>query len=431
MLALLGAVTIIILLIAIMTNRLSPLVALIVVPTAMALVGGFGMQTAGFIVQGIGKIAPVAAMFVFAILYFGIISDAGVLDPIIERILSVIGRNPVRIVLGTTLLALLVHLDGSGAVCFVVVVPTLLPLYLELGMDRRILACAASMAAGVNFLPWTGPMIRASAALHIPVTEIFAPMFKIQVVGIGFIFAASWWLGRREMHRLGIGGVNSASPSVLAVDPEREPLKRRGLFWINMVITVLVMGIMISGRVEPALVFMLGTAIVLTLNYPKVADQRARINAHAPAALTMASILFAAGAFTGIMSGSGMLRAMANAALGFVPDHFATHIPVALGFVSMPLSLLFDPDSYYFGVMPVIAKVYAGFGGAPIAIANASLLGVHTTGFPVSPLTPATFLVCGLCGVELGAHQRFSIPFLFAATVVMTVAAVLFGVIPL
>jgi CitMHS family citrate-Mg2+:H+ or citrate-Ca2+:H+ symporter len=54
-----------------------------------------------------------------------------------------------------------------------------------------------------------------------------------------------------------------------------------------------------------------------------------------------------------------------------------------------------------------------------------------TTGFPVSPLTPATFLVCGLTGIDLADHQKFTIPFLFAASVVMTFACVLLGVFPL
>ena len=430
MLALLGLATIAVLLAAIMLNWLSPLVALILVPTAAALIGGFGLATAGFIAHGLSSIAPVAAMFVFAILYFGIITDAGVLDPIIKRILRAIGRKPTRIVMGTTLLALLVHLDGSGAVCFLVAIPTLLPLYEQLRMDRRVLACAASMAAGVNFLPWTGPTLRASAVLHISPAGIFRPMLGVQLTGLAFIFCVSWWLGRREAKRLGSAAPATGIALAPVSTPDRERLKRPRLFWLNVLLTLAVLAAMISGVVEPALVFMIGTAIALVLNYRDVAEQRARIDAHARAALMMASILFAAGAFTGILSGSGMLTAMASAAVSHIPHRAAAFIPGGLGVLSMPLSLVFDPDSYYFGVMPVIAKVYSGLGGAPIAIAQASLLGQMTTGFPVSPLTPATFLVCGLSGIELGEHQRFSIPFLFAASIVMTAAAIAFGVIP-
>src|SRR6202522_2144767 len=176
MLALLGALTVVVLLTVIMLNLLSPLVALIAVPIVAALLGGFGLATSKFILTGISGIAPVAGMFVFAILYFGIMTDAGMLDPIIDRILRAVGSRPTRIVVGTALLALLIHLDGSGAVCFLVTIPAMLPLYDRLNMDRRVLAAAASMAAGINFLPWTGPMIRASASLHLPISALFNPL---------------------------------------------------------------------------------------------------------------------------------------------------------------------------------------------------------------------------------------------------------------
>jgi CitMHS family citrate-Mg2+:H+ or citrate-Ca2+:H+ symporter len=176
---------------------------------------------------------------------------------------------------------------------------------------------------------------------------------------------------------------------------------------------------------------MLGTAIALMLNYPRSDAQRDRIDAHAKTAVMMAAILLAAGAFTGIMKGTGMLAAMAAAAVHAVPREAATHIPVVLGVLSMPLSLLFDPDSFYLGALPVIAEVARALGVPPVHVGQAALLGQMTTGFPVSPLTPATFLVVGLSGIELGEHQRFTAPYLFAASLLMTVACVAFGVFPL
>jgi CitMHS family citrate-Mg2+:H+ or citrate-Ca2+:H+ symporter len=379
-------------------------------------------------------------MFVFAILYFGIMEDAGLLDPIVNRILRAVGLRPTRVVVGTALLALLIHLDGSGAVCFLVTIPAMLPLYDKLGMDKRVLACATAMAAGVNFLPWTGPTLRASAALKVTVTELFQPMIIVQVIGLLYVFAVAWWLGKREERRLGLTGAASGAvpagaavtgPVMKELTPEQQRLRRPHLFWPNLIITLVVMGVMIGGWVDPVVMFMLGTVAALILNYPKPAEQRARIDAHAKAALLMAGILLAAGAFTGIMTGSGMLKALAQAAVAFVPPGAGHFIPAAIGLMSMPLSLLFDPDSYYFGVLPVVAEVYRGLGGHPIEVAQASLLGQMTVGFPVSPLTPATFLIVGLAGIELRAHQLFSIPWLFGASVLMTIAAVVLGILPI
>jgi CitMHS family citrate-Mg2+:H+ or citrate-Ca2+:H+ symporter len=434
MLALLGVVTILVLLAAIMSGRVSPLVALIVVPVAASFAGGFGLETGAFATKGVQGIAPVAGMFVFAILFFGIVGDAGMFDPAIDAILRAVGTHPTWIALGTFVLAALVHLDGSGAVTFLVAVPAMLPLYQRLEMDRRVLAAAVALGAGVmNVLPWGGPTLRAAGALHVPVATLYRPLVPVQLVGLVFAFALCGLLGRRETRRLAAlrpTGVTGVTVARTITDAERA-LRRPGRLWINVVLTVAVLAITISGALPPMLMFMLGTAAALLVNYPSVAMQRERVDAHARGALMMASILLAAGVFTGIAQGTGMIAAMAKSAVAYVPAGTAAHVPLGLGLVSMPLSLLFDPDSFYFGVLPVIVEATRLLGVAPEQVAHGALMGQMTVGFPVSPLTPSTFLLVGLTGVDLGAHQRFTIPLLWATSIVMTLAAVLFGVIPL
>lgn len=431
MLALLGAGAIAVLLTAILLNRCSPLVALILVAVGVGLLGGFGLQTTSLMVDGVTKIAPMAAMFVFAIVFFGVVTDAGVLDPIIKAILGVVGQKPTRIVVASAALALLVHLDGSGAVCFMVVIPAMRPLYERLGMDLRVLACAVSMAAGVNFLPWTGPTVRSAAALQVPVMDIFLPMIPVQVVGLVFVFGAAFWLGLREERRLAALPINGAAAPDVSAAMADETLRRPRLFWVNLALTLAVMAALVANLGPPAAIFMAGAALALLINYPQADEQRRRIDAHARPALMMAGILLAAGAFTGVLTGSGALKALAQATVGVIPAEMGQHIPFALSLIAMPLSMVFDPDSFYFGVMPVVAEMHGHMGGAPVQVAQASLVGQMTAGFPVSPLTPATFLVAGLCGIELSAHQRFTFPFLYAASLAMAVACVIFGLFPL
>lgn len=436
MLALMGLLTIAAVLAGILTKKLSPMAALIIVPLAAALIAGFSVADTGkFAVNGVKTIAPVVGMFVFAILFFGIIKDAGTLDPIINGILRMVGVRPSRIVFGTALLAMIVHLDGSGAVTFLVTIPAMLPLFDRLKMDKRILACVVAMAAGTaNMLPWGGPTLRAATSLHVPIGDLFMPMLPVQIVGLAFVLLVAWMLGRREEKRLamvGGGGIDPIDYTRPTLSEAEQQLARPHLFLVNVALAIAVLAAMITSVAQPVVCFMVGTVVALLINYPSVADQRDRIDAHAKAALLMASILLAAGVFTGVMKDTKMLTEMAKFAAAHVPGAYAQHMPVVLGFLSMPLSMIFDPDSFYFGVLPVLSEAGNVLGVAPIKMGQAAILGQMTTGFPVSPLTPATFLLVGLCGVDLGEHQKFTFGFLWATSIVMTIAAVLFGILPL
>jgi CitMHS family citrate-Mg2+:H+ or citrate-Ca2+:H+ symporter len=416
---------------AIITKRMTPLAALIMFPIVASLVSGFGLDTGKFIVSGIQSISPMVAMFIFAILFFGVVTDAGMFDPIISRILRFVGGDPTRIVMGSALLAMIVHLDGSGAVTFLITIPAMLPLYERLNMDRKVLACVVALGAGtMNMLPWGGPTLRAATSLHIPVTELFNPALPALAAGLLFVFGVSYYLGKRESARLGI---TSGSVEVFErqLTEEEQKLRRPQNFWINIVLTAAVICGLVWGKIAPAVLFMVGSTLVLIINYPKVADQRARVDAHAKAALMMASVLLAAGVFTGIMKGAGLTKAMTQVAVSFIPVEMAHHIPFIVAVMSMPLSLLFDPDSFYFGVLPVVAEIAKTLGVPAIQVGQAAIMGQMTTGFPISPLTPATFLLIGLTKLELGDHQKFTIPLAFATTLVMTLVSIVIGLFPL
>ena len=403
MVAALGFITIIVLLAVIMTKKMSPLVALISVPVITALIGGHGLNIGKYINDGVKSIAPTGTMFIFAILFFGILTDAGTFQPIIDKILKVVGKDPIKIAIGTAILSMIVHLDGSGAVTFLVTVPAMLPLYEALGMRKTTLATIVALGAGVmNILPWGGPTIRAATSLKIPVTELFNPLLIPVLTGIIFVLFVAFKLGRDEKVRIG-------NIEEIEIDTNNLGEKKKSRnFVVNILTIIVAIVVLVSGKLSPTVVFMIAFCISIVINFPSVKEQKERVDAHAKAALMMASILF-------------------TVIVKTIPQSLGSYMAVITGVISMPASLLFDPDSFYFGVMPVLATTAQEFGSSAIAVGRAAILGQMTTGFPVSPLTASTFLLVGLTGVELGEHQKKTIPYAFLTTIVMLIVAIITG----
>ncbi|MDO8967098.1 CitMHS family transporter [Algoriphagus sp.] len=426
MLATLGLVTILLLLYLVITKKASPVIALILVPILTGIAAGKVIELPVMIGDGIQSIAPTGVMFVFAILFFGILLDAGTFRPIIHHLLKIAGNDPIKIALSTAILAMLVHLDGSGAVTFLVVVPAMVPVYDQLGMKRLNLACIVALAAGtMNILPWGGPTIRAATALNVSVTELFNPIFIPFLFGLATVLLIAFFLGKSEKNRIGA--------VVLPVDKVdlqlSNDLEMPKLFWINIFLIILAITVLILGWAPPYVIFMVAFAIAMLINFPKIEDQKTRIDAHAKEAMLMASILFAAGCFTGIIKGTGMMDAMAAKVETLMPAQLGAQLPLITGLLAMPASMLFDPDSFYFGILPLLASTAGHFQVSALEVGQAAIMGQMTTGFPVSPLTGATFLLIGLAGVDLGDHQKKTIPLAFLVTLVILTVSVLMGII--
>lgn len=447
MLAALGFLTVIVMLVLIMTKKASPLVALIVVPVvtgiiacaffttgdtgAVDFVANFkslgGMITGS---SGIGSVAATGVMFIFSILFFGILTDAGTFRPIIKKVLQLVGTDPIKICIGTAVLAAVVHLDGSGAVTFLICVPALLPLYDALGMRRTTLATVVALSAGVmNILPWGGPTIRGATAMGMGENAVafFMPVLPAVIAGMVCVLVIAVLLGRSEKAHLG----NVALAGQEYVEPElsddEKALLRPHLFWVNILLIIAAILSLLFSGFAPAVVFMVFYVLATLINYPKVADSKARVDAHAKSCLMMCSVLFAAGCFTGIMKGTGMITEMANALVAIIPSALGRFFPVITGIIGVPASLLFDPDSFYYGVLPVLAETAEGFGVAGVEVGHAAILGQMTVGFPISPLTASTFLLVGLAGVDFGEHQKKTIPLAWGVSIVMLIVAVITG----
>ncbi|MFG2192423.1 CitMHS family transporter [Streptomyces sp. NPDC048639] len=504
MLTILGFVMIAAFLALIMAKKMSPMAALVLIPALFCVLVGQGARLGDYVLKGIGDLAPTAAMLMFAIVYFGVMIDVGLFDPIVRVILRFCKADPMRVVVGTALLAAIVSLDGDGSTTFMITVSALLPLYKRLKMSLVVMTGVAATANGVmNTVPWGGPTARAATALKLDAGDIFVPMIPALAVGLLFVFGLAYVLGLRERRRLGLltldedrepgavtaagtgertadseqvligagagaaslagagggsgnrpkkslGGPGSSSGSGSGVDEDGEesrggaedgedgahdsavldpnrPTLRPRLYWFNAALTAALITLLVLQTLPIPVLFLLGAAIALTVNFPHMPDQKARIAAHADNVLNVSGMVFAAAVFTGVLTGTGMVEHMARAVVDAIPEGMGPHMGLVTGVLSIPFTYFMSNDGFYFGIVPILAEAGAAHGVAPVEIARASLIGqaLHMS----SPLVPAVYVLVGMAGVEFGDHTRFTVKWAALTSLVVLAAALLFGII--
>jgi citrate-Mg2+:H+ or citrate-Ca2+:H+ symporter, CitMHS family len=485
-LVLLGFAMIAVFMVLIMTKKLTPVLALIIVPTIFGLFAGAGLGIGPMVMDSMKSMTSTAALLMFAIIYFGLMIDVGLFDPLVRFILRKLGNDPAKVVVGTAILAAAVSLDGDGSTTFILTTAAMLPVYLRLKMSPVVLTCVAGLANGtMNILPWGGPTARAATALKIDVNDVFVPMVPSLIAGLVVVLVFSWLLGLQERNRLrstapeiwGDGGTfeggtfdggSSATggtgrrafgrkgstppaglptgggsvavlerPEVLvddrdtamadtALDPNRKTLRPK-LFWFNLGLTVAVMVTLVANIIPLPFVFMVGSAIALLVNFPKVKDQGAQLIAHAPSIVAVVSMVMAAAVLTGVLNGTGMVKAMSEWLVQIIPADMGPFMAIITGVLSIPMTFFMSNDAFYFGVLPVLSETAAHYGVSAADMARASI-----TGQPFhlqSPLVPAILLLVSLANVDLGDHHKKVLWRTGVISLVMLAVGVLTGAI--
>ncbi|KXP00759.1 CitMHS family transporter [Tsukamurella pseudospumae] len=457
MLTVLGLTMVAAFMVVIMTRRATPIVALIAVPVVFGLLAGAGTGIGKMITDGIKDLAPTAAMLFFAIIFFGVMIDVGLFDPVIRAVVRVVGEDPAKLVLGTGVLAAVVSLDGDGSTTFIVTTTALLPLYLKLGVSPVVLTVVAGLANGtMNILPWGGPTARAAAALKISPSEVFVPMIPSLIAGMVVVLAFAWHLGLMERKRIGSivirdrvlsgvgsgggGGTIGGDAGTGGTDEDSSGTKDGALtaalgvhgnpklLWFNAAITIALLAVLTLDLLPIPVLFMIAAAIALAVNFPKVAEQQEAITRHSKSIVSVVGMVFAAAVLTGVFKGTGMVESVAAWVTGIIPASMGPHLAVITGILSIPFTFLMSNDAFYFGILPVLSETAGHYGISAAEMARASI-----TGQPFhmqSPLVPAILLLVALAGVGLADHHKKVLWRAVVVSIVMLVVGVLLGQIP-
>ncbi len=460
----LGLVTIIAIVVTLFRSKTQPAIAFIVWPTILALVmiigGRFTFDNlAAMIKAGFNSTGPTAALFVFSVLYFGIMTDAGMFDVIIGKLMTFVGDNVIGVCIVTCIIALVGHLDGGGASTFCIVVPAMLPVYKRMHMRTTSLLRIAVLAMGVlNLMPWAGPTMRAASVLGIEAGSLWQTILPIQIFGIVLALAHAYLTGLQEKKRgAGLTGKLAETEGEVKVEESTvattdNELARPKLFVFNIILTIAIIAMLIWDVFPSYYPFMIGVAIALFVNYGFTAAMHKKIiNLHAGPALMMCSTLMGAAVLMGVLTSSlgadgavisaktmelpadaipSVVRCLAGLVSSILPHALGRHLPMVIGILSVPLALAFDTDSYFYGMLPVVIGIGQAFGVDALPIAVAMVVCRNCATF-ISPMVPATLLGTGLAEVDIKDHIKASFFYVWGFSILCMIAAAIFGIMPL
>ena len=437
-LALLGFATVIAVIVLLLRNVTVPALAFVGVSTITAAIlvatGAFTLdEMAGFIKEGVKGVHGTAILFIFSVLFFGVMTDAGMFDKIIGALMKKVGNNVIGVALMTCLIAVIGHLDGGGASTFLITIPAMLPVYKRLHMRREtlLLICVTSMGV-MNLLPWGGPTMRAASVLDVEPNDLWGQIVPMQVVGLVLAVGTAIFWGFQEKKRIAKLGDAAVEDAGKYDDSDSEEknneLARPKNFIFNVILTLAVIIVLVLDIFPSYYVFMVGCALGILVNYRGKKLQNSIIKSHAASGLTMASTIMCAGVFLGVLSKSGIMEKMAIMMAGVIPASMGKFLPIIIGVLSVPLALLFDTDSYFYGLLPVLISVGNQFGVNPAHIAIAMVVCRNCATF-ISPVAPATYLGIGLAGVEIKDHIKYCFGWQWGVSLICLVAGLILGVI--
>jgi len=405
---------------------------------------------------------------VFSVLYFGIMTDAGMFDVIINKLMKLVGDSVIGVCVMTAVIALIGHLDGGGASTFCIVVPAMLPVFKRMHMRKTSLLRIAVLAMGVlNLMPWAGPTMRAASVLGVEAGELWNTLLPIQIFGIVLAIAHAVFTGIQEKARgAGLAGKLAKEEGEVALEEGEQvaaktsDLARPKLFLFNILLTLAVIAMLIWDVFPSYVPFMLGVAIALFVNYGFTAKMHKKIiNLHAGPALMMCSTLMGAAVLMGILTSSmhvelneagkevwsvvsakvttlpentlpSVVRCLANIVADILPTFLGQNLPLVIGILSVPLALAFDTDSYFYGMLPVMMAIGQSFGVEALPIAVAMVVCRNCATF-ISPMVPATLLGTGLADVDIKDHIKASFFYVWIFSILCMLFAIIIGVMPL
>ncbi len=415
-LALLALAMIVTFVVLLSTKKLPVFAALTLVPLAFGVVAVFvsGASIADLFVwikEGVffkldkeavkvswGVISP-GMTILFSILYFDIMLGVGLFDPVASFFIKRAKGDPLKVLVSTVMVASVVALNGDTTTTIIICVSAFIALYREMGLRLIYLAIIIVAPIGIwNMLPWGGPTIASATAHGLEVNDLFAALLPGLLTAQAVVIGITVRLGLKERRRVGYvsGGEVSTEriEQMLSAIRDKDPeLKRPGLFAFNLALTAVCVVLLIQGDIHGSIIFMLGSALALVVNYRDADLCAQRLEDLSADVLPTAIVTFGAGVFSGILTGTGMASALAGTIASLIPEQLGSHMGPLYAVIAAPAICFLPQDAFYFGIAAVMKDVMMQLGLSATNAAVASMVG--QTFRLVSPVIPALYMLCG------------------------------------
>ena len=219
MLAVIGSLVILVMMLMILKNKALPLFCFAVLPVIGAFCAGFSVkEVLEFVNKGVGTTWKTAVLFIFSVVYFGVMNDAGMFDRMVNALLKVAGRNITLLFIATVLIATVGHIDGATASTYLISFPVMLPIFKRLKLNPLVLLLLVASATGImNLVPWGGPTIRAATAIKGDANALWHAMIPMQIFGLLASCVLAVYFAHSEKKRLAAEGVDGQSGICQAV----------------------------------------------------------------------------------------------------------------------------------------------------------------------------------------------------------------------
>ena len=397
-------------------------------------VGPLGILDAlkGYIGTGANSVLNTVVLFTFAIVYFNILSDAGMFDVIVGAVMKRMGNSVSAILLMTCFLAFISHLDGSGATTMLITIPTMLPLYKKMRVSNVILLGYVGLWSGVeNMLPWTSALARVSASTGVDPYELWNALLPVQIVGFIILIASCFVLGKILKAR-GCGMPDDEFNAIKSgMGKKDDPVLKvsNTVLYIDMIMTVVMVVAMLLGWLNTNVAFMIFLSFALLLNCHGSKEMTAQIKKHGATALNMVMILFSIGMLVGVMKDTGMMNAMTETLISFVPEAMGSHLTFIIALLSVPLSMAVGSDSLYMIMAPIFGNMAVAFGGTTMHAAGACVIGACIAA-NLCLMAPTPYLALGLAEVEMKDNLKYLFIPTWILGIVLAIVGAIVGVFP-